>query len=85
MARPITIQEMTNLTEQTLEDALARFGSMWAVYVDYYHDDMSWRIGKIERWNGFKHDWNTSIIRIEYAQDELEAYTKAMDRLEQIK
>ena len=82
MARPITI--MTNLTEQTLEDALARFGSMWAVYVDYYQEDMSWRIGKIERWNGF-HDWNVNIMRVEGAQDELEAYTKAMDRLEQLK
>lgn len=89
MAILITAAEMVSSMEKPLRKAFeafeARTARTWSVYVDYNLEDMSWKIGKIEPWNGFKHDWSSRIMRVEGAQDELEAYTKAMERLEQLK
>ena len=82
MAVPITAAEMVSSLEKAFESMAA---TKWAVYIDYNFEDMSWKIGKIEPWNGFKHNWNSYIMRVEGAQDELGAYTKAMERLEQLK
>lgn len=89
MAVPITAAEMVSSMEEPLRKAFevfeARTARTWSVYVDYNLEDMSWKIGKIEPWNGFKHNWNSYIMCVEGAQDELGAYTKAMERLEQLK
>lgn len=54
----------------------------WAVHADYYYDDQTWRILKVEPWNPLKHDVTKGIMHIKEAQDEMDAYTQAKKALE---
>jgi hypothetical protein len=55
------------------------------VYVDYDPNNMSWNIGKVERWDMFRHFSNISIMQIDDAPDELGAYAQALEKLESYK
>lgn len=63
----------------------------WAVFYDYCHEDMSYRIAKVEPWDYWEHSVDgpgarrhpkPGIMKIEKAPDELGAYAEAMRRLE---
>lgn len=78
-------EELTTMLEETLAE---EYDPGWAVYADYSFEDMSWRIGKVERWNYGKHDKQMReathrVIRVYNCRDEIDAYMKAKKQLEQ--
>lgn len=54
----------------------------WAVYYDYHHEDMTYRIAKVEPWDPWEHVQSSGLMKIEEAPDELGAYVEAMRRLD---
>lgn len=52
----------------------------WAVFADYHHEDMTWRVGKVERWDNGRHFNSPSTHKITNATDELDAYKKFMEQ-----
>ncbi len=81
----IKLSEMRENLTLRLNDAFAEeYDPGWAVYIDYHQEDMSWRIGKVERWSYPKHAESMQrILRVPNCRDELEAYVKALKQLEQ--
>ena len=57
------------------------FTTTWAVYADYNHADMTWKIGKVEQWIQGIHDNLPNVHKITDATDEMDAYKKFMERL----
>lgn len=56
------------------------FATTWAVYADYDHADMTWKVGKIERWIPGKHREMRHVYKVTEAVDEVEAYKKFMEQ-----
>lgn len=51
----------------------------WAVYAEYYHDDMSWKIKEIEPWRRTTHEDKHGVYKITDQPDELGAYKAFME------
>ncbi len=85
----IKLSEMRENLTLRLNDAFAEeYEPSWAVYADYSFEDMSWCIGKVERWNHGKHykqmrEATHRVIRVYDCRDEIDAYMKVKKQLEQ--
>lgn len=93
MAVPLT--SMRKALAQSLDDVFdsaftATFFHGWAVYYDYCHDNMTYRVRNVELWDKLHHGRIGSpfaepgLIWIEKAPDELGAYVAAMRMLEEL-
>lgn len=52
----------------------------WAVYFDYNHEDMTYKIARIEPWSLRTPSGSHLVQRIAGAVDEMDAYKKFMER-----
>lgn len=73
---------MTNTVMKELAHGKAPF---WAVHVNHNIATCEWSVGKIEKWDMGKHMSSTArgIVQV-YARDELEAFTKTTQALEEV-
>ena len=89
---------LTNIRKalaQSLDDIFsdaftAKFFHGWAVYYDYDHENMTYRVGNVEPWDKLMYGPGgvpfaaPGLIWIEEAPDELGAYVAAMRMLEEL-
>ena len=94
MAVPLT--KMRKALAQSLDDVFseaftATFFHGWAVYYDYNHKNMTYRVRNVELWDKLHHGRigvpfaEPGLLWIEKAPDELGAYVAAMRILEGLK
>ena len=80
MALPLSsIRKVINL-DQAIWDAEESLSTTWAVFADYHHENMTWRVGKVERWDNGRHFNSPSTHKVTNATDELDAYKKFMEQ-----
>jgi len=91
MAIPLT--NMRKALAQSLDDIFSdaffdTFFHGWAVHYDYDHDNITYRVGKVEPWSKVLHGRvgvpfaAPGLLWVEEAPDELGAYVAAMRILE---
>lgn len=64
-----------------LEDMEREAKTTWAVYADYYHEDMTWRVTKIVPWlSRDPEGTDFNVFRVPDCRDEIDAYKKFMEQ-----
>lgn len=81
----VTLKEMRPFTEAALRDMLEdmeqKARTTWAVYADYYHEDMTWRITKIVPWlSRDPKGTDFNVFKMTDCRDEIDAYKKFMEQ-----
>lgn len=78
----IPIKTLRDSLQSTLNDVFADVyeENVWAVYFDYCHEDMTYKIARIEPWSLRSPSGPYKVQRIAGAVDEMDAYKKFMER-----
>lgn len=78
----IPIKSLRDSLESTLNDTFSEVyeENVWAVYFDYNHEDMTYKIARIEPWSLRSPSGPYKVQRIAGAVDEMDAYKKFMER-----
>jgi hypothetical protein len=91
----VRLTEIRKALAQNLDDIFseaftATFFHGWAVYYDYCHENMTYRVGNVEPWDKLHHGpigspfARPGLLWVEEAPDELGAYVAAIHVLERL-
>ena len=75
--RPLTEAALLNMVKELEQKA----STTWAVYADYYHEDMTWRVTKIVPWlSRDPEGTDFNVFRVPDCRDEIDAYKNFMEQ-----